>query len=95
MVILVAKGYAQRKGINYNNVFSHVVKHSSIRILLTLVAQYELELDYLDIKTAFLHGNHDEEIYMSQPTRFKTVGKENMMYKLKKPLYALKKLSRL
>ena len=42
---LVAKGYAQREGIDYNKVFSHVVKHSSIRILLALVAQYELDLD--------------------------------------------------
>ena len=49
-----------------------VVKHSSIRILLALVAQYELDLDQLDVKTAFLHGDLDEEIYMSQPTGFKT-----------------------
>ena len=51
---LVAKGYAQREGIDYNEVFSPVVKHSSIRISLALVAQYELDLDQLDVKTAFL-----------------------------------------
>ena len=91
---LVAKGYVQREGIDYNEVFSPVVKHSSIRILLALVAQYELDLDQLDVKTAFLHGDLDEEIYMSQPTGFKTVGKEDMVCKLKKSLYGLKQSSR-
>jgi len=62
---LVVKGYAQREGIDYNEVFSPVVKHSSIRILLGLVAQFELELDQLDVKTAFLHSNLEEEIYMA------------------------------
>jgi len=50
---LVAKCYAQREGIDYNEVFSPVVKHSSIRILLALVAQYELDLDKLDMKPSF------------------------------------------
>jgi len=91
---LVAKGYAQREGINYNKVFSHVVKYSSIRILLALVAQYELKLDQLDVKTAFHHGDLEEEIYMSQPMGFKTVGKENMVCKLRNLLYELKQPSR-
>jgi len=66
------------------------VKHSSIRILLALVAQYELKLDQLDVKTAFLHDNLEEDIYMSQLTGFKTTGKENMVCRLKKSLYGLK-----
>ena len=74
---LVAKGYAQKEGIDYNEVFSPVVKHSSIRILLALVAQFDLELVQLDVKTAFLHGDLEEEIYMSQPEGFNVVGKEN------------------
>ncbi|KAE8725113.1 hypothetical protein F3Y22_tig00009009pilonHSYRG00067 [Hibiscus syriacus] len=53
---LIAKGYAQKEGIDYNEVFSPVVKHSSIRILLALVAQLNLELAQLDVKTAFLHA---------------------------------------
>ena len=60
--ILVAKSYAQRESIYYNEVFSPVVKYSSILILLAPGAQYDYELDQLDVKTAFLHGNL-EEIY--------------------------------
>ena len=63
---MVAKDYAQREGIDYNEAFSPVVKHSSIRILLALVAQYNLKLDQLDMKIAFLHDDLDEEIFMSQ-----------------------------
>ena len=62
---LVAKGYAQKEGIDYNEMFSPVVKHSSIRILLALVAHLDLELVQLDVKTAFLHGDLEEEIYMT------------------------------
>ena len=85
---LMAKRYAQEERIDYNEVFSPVVKHSSIRILLALVAQYELDLDQLDVKTAFLHGDLDAEIIWL--SRFKTAGKKNMVCKLKKSLYRLK-----
>ncbi|PWA94422.1 Retrovirus-related Pol polyprotein from transposon TNT 1-94 [Artemisia annua] len=74
--ILVAKGCAQKDGIDYNDIFSPVVKHSSIRILLALVAQLDLELVQIDVKTAFLHGDLEEEIYMVQPEGFKVAGKE-------------------
>ena len=70
MARLVAKGYAQKEGIDYNEIFSPMVKHSSIRILLTLVAQFNLELVQLDVKTVFLHGDLEEEIYMEQPVGF-------------------------
>ena len=83
---LVAKGYAQKEGIDYNEVFSLVVKHSSIHILLALVAQFDLELSQLDVKIAFLHGDLEEEIYMSQPHGFEVAGKENWVCKLKKSL---------
>ena len=58
---LVMKGYAQEEGIDYNEVFSMVVKHSSIQILLALVTRYGLELDQLDVKTIFLHGDLNEK----------------------------------
>ncbi|GMP51093.1 hypothetical protein CsSME_00017460 [Camellia sinensis var. sinensis] len=91
---LVAKGYAQKEGIDYNEVFSPVVKHTSIRIVLALVAQFDLELAQLDVKAAFLHGDLEEEIYMSQPDGFKIAGKENWACKLNKSLYGLKQSPR-
>ena len=61
---------------------------------MALVAQYELDLDQLDVKTAFLYGDLAEEIYMSQPMGFKIGEKENMICKLKKLLYGLKQSPR-
>ncbi|KAL4272870.1 hypothetical protein GQ457_13G029760 [Hibiscus cannabinus] len=93
---LVAKGYAQKEGIDYNEVFSPVVKHSpSIRILLALVAQLNLELAQLDVKTAFLHGDLEEEIYMmTQPEGYKDAGGKKWVCKLNKSLYGLKQSPR-
>ena len=78
------------EGVDYNEVFSSVVKHSSIRILLALVAQLDLELVQMDIKTAFLYGDLDEKIYMTQPDGFKVTEKEKMVCMLEKSLYGLK-----
>uniref|UniRef100_A0A2P2MIR7 Retrovirus-related Pol polyprotein from transposon TNT 1-94 n=1 Tax=Rhizophora mucronata TaxID=61149 RepID=A0A2P2MIR7_RHIMU len=61
---LVAKGYSQKEGIDFNEVFSPVVKYTSIRVLLVMVAMYDMELEQLDVKTAFLHGDLEEVIYM-------------------------------
>ena len=91
---LVAKGYAQKKGIDYNEVFSPVVKHSSIRIFLALVAQFDMELVQMDVKTTFLHGDLEEEIYITQPDGFKVAGKEDWVCKLNKSLYGLKQSPR-
>ncbi|KAM2793311.1 hypothetical protein PS2_004857 [Malus domestica] len=91
---LVAKGYAQNDGIDYNEIFSPVVKHSSIRIILALVAQYDLELVQLNVKTVFLHGDLNEEIYMCQPDGYTVKRKENLFCKLKKSFYGLKQSPR-
>ena len=64
---LVAKGYSQISGVNFTDVFSPVVKHSLIRALLGIVAMHDLELEQLDVKTAFLYGELEEDIYMQQP----------------------------
>lgn len=73
---LVAKGFSQKEGIDYDEIFSPIVKHSSIRVLLALVAQFDLELQQLDVKTAFLHGDLEEIIYMDQLEGFLAEGKE-------------------
>jgi hypothetical protein len=87
---LVAKGYSQIPGIDFKDVFSPVVKHSSIRTLLSIVAMHDYELEQLDVKTAFLHGELEEVIYMDQPEGFVVPGKENLVCRLKKSLYGLK-----
>ncbi|KAJ4705295.1 Retrovirus-related Pol polyprotein from transposon TNT 1-94 [Melia azedarach] len=67
---VVARGFTQREGVDYNEIFSPVVRHTSIRVLLAIVAHQDLELEQLDVKTAFLHGELEEEIYMTQPDGF-------------------------
>ena len=61
---LVAKGYSQVEGIDFGDIFSPVAKLNSIRFLLSLVAASDLEVEKTYLKTTFLHGNLDEEIYM-------------------------------
>lgn len=67
---------------------------SSIRVVLGLVASLDLEVEQMDMKTAFLHGDLEEDIYMEQPEGFKVEGKENYVCKLKKSLYGLKQALR-
>ncbi|GKB28302.1 retrovirus-related pol polyprotein from transposon TNT 1-94 [Tanacetum coccineum] len=66
----VARGFTQRAGIDYNEVFSPVVRHTSIGVILSLTACEDYELEQLDVKTAFLHGNLEETIYMRQLPSF-------------------------
>ena len=61
---LVAKGYSQIPGVDFTDVFSPVVKHSSIWALLGIVAMHDLELEQLDVKIAFLHRELEDDIYM-------------------------------
>ncbi|KAH9654968.1 hypothetical protein KPL70_022170 [Citrus sinensis] len=71
-----------------------MVKYSSIRVLLAITTYHDLELDQMDIKTAFLHGNLEEEIYMEQPEGFIQRESEDMVCLLKKSLYGLKQSPR-
>ena len=59
---LVARGFSQEKGVDYTEIFSPVVRHTSIRVLLVMVAHQDLELEQLDVKIAFLHGELEEDI---------------------------------
>jgi hypothetical protein len=92
--MLVVKGFSQKLGIDYNDVFSLVVKHSSICALLGIVAMHDLELEQLDVKTDFLHDDLEDGIYMDQPKGFIVVGKKNFVCKLKKSLYGFKQSPR-
>ncbi|GJV25727.1 retrotransposon protein, putative, ty1-copia subclass [Tanacetum coccineum] len=84
-------GQKLRAGIDYNEVFSPVVRHTSIRVILALTACKDYELEQLDVKTTFLHGNLEEVIYMKQPPGYE---QGNKVCLLKKSLYGLKQSPR-
>ena len=91
---LVAKGFTQREGVDFVETFSPVAKFTSIRIISALMAYYDLELHQMDVKTVFLNGHLEGEIYMLQPEGFGEKGKENMVCKLNRSIYDLKQASR-
>ncbi|KAE8731031.1 Chitinase-like protein 1 [Hibiscus syriacus] len=90
---LVVKGYAQKEGIDFNEIFSLVVRLTTVRVVLAMCATLNLHLEQLDVKTAFLHGNLEEEIYMLQPEGFEEKEK-NLVCRLNKSLYGLKQAPR-
>ncbi|XP_053166755.1 uncharacterized protein LOC128351321 isoform X1 [Hemicordylus capensis] len=91
---LVAKGYSQIYGQDYDETFAPVVKHTSIRTLLSMAAAKGMQVEHLDIKTAFLHGEIEEDIYMQQPPGFEEPGKKGLVCKLQKSIYGLKQAAR-
>uniref|UniRef100_A0A2N9J7I7 Integrase catalytic domain-containing protein n=1 Tax=Fagus sylvatica TaxID=28930 RepID=A0A2N9J7I7_FAGSY len=91
---LVAKGFTQKEGIDYTETFSPVSKKDSLRVILALVAHFDLELQQMDVKTAFLNGDLEEEVYMKQPEGFLSSDGEQLVCKLKKSIYGLKQASR-
>ncbi|KAL4011886.1 hypothetical protein IC575_028950 [Cucumis melo] len=91
---LVAKGYTQKEGIDYEETFSPVAMIKSMRILLSIATFYDYEIWQMDVKTAFLNGNLEENIYMVQQEGFIQKGQEQNVCKLKKSIYELKQASR-
>jgi transposase InsO family protein len=87
---LVVKGYKQKEGVDYFDTYSPVTRITSIRMLIAIAALYNLEIHQMDVKTAFLNGELDEEIYMEQPEGFIVPGKEKKVCRLVKSLYGLK-----
>ena len=91
---LIVKGFQQKKGIDYSKIFSPIMKMSTIRLILGMVATENLHLEQLDVKTAFLHGDLKEDIYMSQLEGFIVQGQESLVCKLRKSLYGLNQAPR-
>ena len=87
---LVAQGFSQVKGVDYDEVFSPVARYTSVRLLLVLVNAHDLEVHQMDVKTAFLNGSLDCEYSMSQPKGFVDPDRPNHICKLKKSNYGLK-----
>ncbi|GJT57235.1 retrovirus-related pol polyprotein from transposon TNT 1-94 [Tanacetum coccineum] len=91
---LVARGYRQEEGIDFEESFAPVARLEAIRIFLAFAAHMNMVIYQMDVKTAFLNGNLREEVYVSQPDGFVDPDKPNHVYKLKKALYGLKQAPR-
>jgi hypothetical protein len=91
---LVVKGYAQIFGVDYSDTFAPVARLDTIILLLAVVAQKNWKVYQLDVKSAFLNGFLQEEIYVEQPEGYVKEGEEDKVYLLKKALYGLKQASR-
>ena len=87
----VAQGYSQEKGLNYDETFSPIVRSESFRSVIVLASK---NVHQLDVTTAFLNGELEEEVYVKQPEGFVVEGQEYLVYKLKRSLYGLKQSSR-
>nr|GEZ10293.1 retrovirus-related Pol polyprotein from transposon TNT 1-94 [Tanacetum cinerariifolium] len=91
---LVARGYRQEEGINFEESFAPVARLEAIRIFLAFAAYKNMVVYQMDVKTVFLNGNLREEVYVSQPNGFVDPDNPNHVYMLKKALYGLKQASR-
>lgn len=88
---LVAQGFSQKYGVDYNEVFAPVARSTTLRLLLSVSGKRKYIVNHYDIKTAFLNGKLTEEIYMKQPPGFE---KGDKVFKLRKSLYGLKQSAR-
>ena len=83
---LVAKGYSQQPGIDFNETFTPVVRMGTIRTVLAIAAQLKLQVLQLDVKSAFLNGELEEEVYVEQPQGYVIAEQEDKVYRVNKAL---------
>ena len=89
---LVAQGFTQQYGTDFDETFCPVVRQESLQLLMALSVRYGLSIHQVDVTTAFLNGMLEKEVYMQQPKGFECPGKEEFVYKLNKSIYSLKQL---
>ena len=86
----MARGFSQKEGIDYEDIFSLVARYTSIRSVLAMATVMKWKIHQMDVKTAFLNGVVEEEVYVEQTLGFETHDRETHECKLKKALYGLK-----
>ncbi|GAA0160040.1 transmembrane signal receptor [Lithospermum erythrorhizon] len=91
---LVAKGYAQKQGVDFTEVYAPVARMDTVRMIISIAAQRSWKIYQLDVKSAFLHGELEEKVYIDQPQGYQKKGKEHKVYELHKALYGLKQAPR-
>ena len=91
---LVVQGYNQQEGIDYEETFAPVARLEAIRMLLAFACHKNFILYQMDVKSAFLNGFINEEVYVEQPSGFESFNFPNHVFKLKKALYGLKQAPR-
>lgn len=92
--MLVTKGYSQQPGVDLNETFASIAGIETIRLVLAVVVQLELNVYQMDVITAFLNGELKEEVYVEQPRGYEVKGKEENIYQLNKALYGQKQAPR-
>ena len=91
---LVARGFSQQPGVDFTETYSPVTRLTSVRTVLAIANQLDMDIHQMDVQTAFLNGKLEQEIYMKQPTGFPQKGNEDLVCKLEKGLYGLKQSAR-
>lgn len=91
---LVARGFSQKPGQDFDETYAPVVKFATMRMVLAFAAHHDLHLQQMDIKTAYLNGIISEDIYMSQPEGHIVRNKDKLVCKLNKGIYGLKQSGR-
>ncbi|PIL30269.1 hypothetical protein GSI_07447 [Ganoderma sinense ZZ0214-1] len=87
---LVAKGFSQVEGEDFDKIFSPVVRFETVRLIMALAALEDWHISGLDVRSTYLYGKLDEEIYLEQPEGFRIPGSEHKVFRLKRALYGLK-----
>ncbi|MCO5557965.1 hypothetical protein L7F22_011539 [Adiantum nelumboides] len=91
---LVARGFSQRPGVDFDETYAPTARMTTIRTVLCLAAHFGWAVFQMDVKSAFLNGEMEKEVYVPQPPGFQVTGKEDHVYRLWKALYGLKQAGR-